>query len=509
VAGSTAKAPPVLADRLNSVFSLRQPWLFIACLLASVLPLWLTPYLPFVDVPQHAAQVASLHELLRGNPAFTAEFEINWFTPYLAGYMLLFAASSVLPIVAATKLVLSLALVAIPLVTGMLLRETGADERLKWLAIPGSWSFALYWGFFVYVVAVPVAIFFLVLTVRFERNPTLLGGLGVSAFAVLLFFSHAMALGFGSLLCLAYLLGKNWRTPRRLVACALPYTVPLPIIALWMSRMYSTEAAVRDTTIVFQSVRAHLLTLFTQLAGLDGFSFLASVAVVAAILFLPFATGSRLSRRPERWLPFAIGVAVYFVFPSYAQGTAYLYQRLAVFLVPLWLLIWDVPPKPSRVFGPIVLSVLAIWCGVNGERFASFGREARAFADVLANAQPGHRLAGMMVCNASRYFSNPVYLHFSAWYQAVDAGIADMSFATTHPSIVRYRDMHQMRYGERLAWLPTEFVWTRDAGETYDYYLVCAPVDASAALFKDHATSVALVSQEGNWWLYRNTDRLR
>ena len=35
--------------------------LFGAALLISVVPLWLTPFLPFVDLPQHAALVAGLH----------------------------------------------------------------------------------------------------------------------------------------------------------------------------------------------------------------------------------------------------------------------------------------------------------------------------------------------------------------------------------------------------------------------------------------------------------------
>ena len=494
---------------MTGPLSLRDPRLFAAATLLAVLPLWLTPYLPLVDAPQHAAQVASLHELLRGNPVFTADLEINWFTPYLVGYLLLFAVSSVLPIVVATKVVLSAALIAFPWVTGLVLRELGTDERLKWLAIPGSYSVAFYWGFVVYVVAIPIALALLVLTIRFERDPSLRRGIGIAAFSVLLFFCHVMALGFVALACLTYLVGRNLGSPQRLLRLMLPYTAPLPIIALWMTRILGTEASVQNAPTVFGGFRAHLTTLFSQLSGLDGIAFAASLPIAATILLLPFATGHRFSAKPERWLPLTVGVVVYFLFPSFAQNTAFLYERLGVFLIPLWLMAWDPPANKGRAFGVVTLAILALWSGVNLVRFALFGSSMNQFDVVLKAAEPGRHLAGMLVCNASPYFTNPVYLHFAAWYQAVGLGIADMSFAITHPSPVRYRDMKQPRFGEFLAWNPTAFSWSRDAGDSYDYFLVCAGADLADVLFKDRQASVTLVAQQGPWWLYRNVTRVQ
>jgi hypothetical protein len=288
----------------------------------------------------------------------------------------------------------------------------------------------------------------------------------------------------------------------------LPYTAPLPIIALWMTRVLTTESSVQNAPTVFGGFRAHLTTLFAQLSGLDGFAFAVSLPVAAAILLLPFATGHRFSAKPERWLPLAVGTIVYFLFPSFAQNTAFLYERLGVFLIPLWLMAWEPAPNNGRVFGAVTLAVLSLWCSVNLVRFANFGSSMNEFETVLKAAKPGRRLAGMLVCNASPYFTNPVYLHYAAWYQAVGPGIADMSFATTHPSLVRYRDMQQARFGEFLAWNPTAFSWSRDAGDSYDYYLVCAGADLAQVLFKERLSSVALVAQEGPWWLYRNVARV-
>ena len=317
--------------RFRESLSLGNDKLFWLALALAVVPLWLTPYLPLVDLPQHAAQAASLREIWQENPAFTAVFEVNWFTPYLLGYLFLYAVSAVVPMVVATKIVVSFAVILFPLVIGVLLRESGADERLKWLAIPGSYSFAFYWGFMTYILAVPVALAFLVLTIRFERNPRIANGIGVAAFSIALFFCHIMALGFASLLALTYLFARNIRRPRRFVLCALPYTAPLPLIGLWMTQIYTTEASVQSSPIIFATIRERLITLFTQLSGLDGYAFAISLIIVAALLGGPPLLRYRFSPRPERWLPLVVGVAVFFTFPRFAQSTAFLYERLAVF----------------------------------------------------------------------------------------------------------------------------------------------------------------------------------
>ena len=58
---------------------------------------------------------------------------------------------------------------------------------------------------------------FLLLTIMFNRNATLVNGLGIALYAVFLFFCHILALGFTSLLALAYLVGANYRNPRSLL----------------------------------------------------------------------------------------------------------------------------------------------------------------------------------------------------------------------------------------------------------------------------------------------------
>ncbi len=496
-----------MLDRLTKLLDLDNRLLFAAGLALSVVPLWIPEFLPLVDVPQHAAQVASLHELWSSNALFTDALMVNWFTPYIGGYLVAYAVSLIFPVVTSIKIVASAAAIGLPIVTGLLLREVGADERLKWLAIPGSYSFALYWGFLVYVVAVPIALLLIWLTVRFEKNPTLGRALGIAGFSVLLFYFHVIALGFGALISLTYILARNFGSPLRLLKCSVPYTAPLPLIALWLTRTLESEPSVEGSPIIFAPLGSRLVTLFGQISGFDGVAFGVGLVIVAAVMLLPVVFSYRLSLRPERWLPLVVGLAVYLSFPHYMQSTAYLYQRLGVFLVPLWLMAWEPPQRRSVWLAPVALAAVGLWLTVNTNRFVSFARESQSFGTVLKRAEPGHTMAGMLFCNASDHFGYPVYLHFHAWYQATAAGIVDNSFAMTFPSLVRYRDLKAPRVGDELAWRPAEFQWERDGGPSYDYFLVCAGDDASAVLFKDHLASMELVAHEPPWWLYRNRER--
>jgi hypothetical protein len=80
-----------MTNEATRVLTLGNSRLYGFALVLSIVPLWLTHYLPMVDLPGHAALMTSLRELAQGNPLFTAEFQSNWFTPYLLGYGLLYA----------------------------------------------------------------------------------------------------------------------------------------------------------------------------------------------------------------------------------------------------------------------------------------------------------------------------------------------------------------------------------------------------------------------------------
>jgi hypothetical protein len=497
-----------MLEALNKTLSLQNERLFLAIVVLSIVPLWIGSYLPMVDMPQHVAQITALREIWDGNETFTRLFQVNWFTPYLFGYMLLYVASSVMPITIAAKLVVSVSLIAIPLLTGRLLRAAGADEGWKWLAIPCSFGFAFYWGFLSYIVAAPLALLFLIRTIRFVAEPTRRNAVGIAVFSLVLFFCHVIVLGVASLLSLGYVAGSTWRDPKSLVLRSLPYATPVPLIAFWMVVTYQTTPIVQSDPITFPPLIQRFIQLLLQPAGQDGSSVLVAVLVTLAVIVLPPLAGARFSRRPERWLPFVLALLVFMVAPHYVFSTAYFYQRLGLFLVPLWLLVWDTPAAGrARRLDWVAMLVVLIWTASTVGRFAGFSRETASFAEVSGAAAPGRRVAAMVFDASSSFFTLPVYLHFPSWYAATQAGVVDFNFADFYSQMARYRSDAGPRMTDFLGWYPTEFDWNTHGGDRYDYFLVKSRFDVSEAIFKEQRGSVELVTHSGWWWLYRNLQR--
>jgi len=245
-----------------------------------------------------------------------------------------------------------------------------------------------------------------------------------------------------------------------------------------------------------------------QPAGLEHFSLLGSLVVTGTILLLPPLAGARFAPEPQRWLPFAGGVMLFLVMPSYAFNTGFLYERLGIFLVPLWLLLWNRPQAGEAPrLGWVAMAVVVFWVVLNVGRFAAFARETQSFDRVVQHMEPGRRVASMIFDYRSPLFAVPVYLHFPAWYQARQLGIVDFNFADFHPQWVRYKDRRGPRIGESLAWYPTLFQWDVHGGSEYDYFLVKANQDVSAPIFKEKLSAVKLIARSDWWWLYENVER--
>lgn len=506
---TTRRLAPHFSEQLAQTLSLGNDRLFAVALILAIAPLWIGRYLPMVDIPQHAAQIAALRQMWEGNETFTQLFQVNWFTPYLLGYLLLYLLSLLLPITVATQIVVSLSVAAVPLLTGYLLRAAGGDERYKWLAIPAGFGFAFYWGFLSFIVAVPFGLLFLIQTIRFVQESTLRRGLGIAAFAVFLFFCHVIVLGFASLMALTYVCASGYRDPRRLVLRLLPYTAPLPLLAVWLFATYSSESSVRSNPVVFGPLLERFIALLVQPAGRDYFSPLFNVLVTGSIVLLPGLIGSKFSRRPERWLPFALGLLTFLVAPHYVLATAYFYQRLGIFLVPLWLMAWDPPAGARRRLDWIAMLVVMLWTTLNIGRFAAFARETQSFDAVIKAAEPGRKAASMVFDRTTPLFGLPVYMHFPAWYQATHRGIVDFNFADFYSQMARYKANAGPRMDENLAWYPTDFRWEANGGGSYDYFIVKSGFDISNEIFKEKRAMVQLVAHSGWWWLYRNNERQR
>jgi hypothetical protein len=201
---------------------------------------------------------------------------------------------------------------------------------------------------------------------------------------------------------------------------------------------------------------------------------------------------------------------IFMVAPRYVFSTAYFFQRLGVFLVQLWLMAWETPrAAEARRIDWVAIAVVLLWSFTTIGRFAGFARETESFRNVVAQVEPGRRVASMVFDRYSEFFDTPVYLHFPAWYAATRDGVVDFNFADFISQMVRYRKDAGPRMTDLLGWYPTHFDWRANGGDEYDYFIVKARFDVSGAIFKEHRGSVELVTRSGWWWLYRNLKKDR
>ena len=160
------------------------------------------------------------------------------------------------------------------------------------------------------------------------------------------------------------------------------------MIGVWLAVTYQQRGSGAER---FRDVSARLsyrlLNLITQPAGREDLSGSAALTVVlvvtAAVLLLPWLSGARFSRRPERWLPFvARACSCFSCRPHYVLGTAYFYERLG--LIPRAVVANGVG-RPAIEGGDRAAcdTAVVLWVVTGLGRFAAFARETESFTALV------------------------------------------------------------------------------------------------------------------------------
>lgn len=485
----------------------REMLLLIAASLLATIPVWLASFPPMVDLPEHAAQIALLHNLHNPGFRFADLFWVNWFTPYLLGYILVYAFTPLLGIVTATKLVVAVAVAAVPVATALLARETGADRYWALLTIPAMYGFSYGWGFLNFLVAAPIGLLFLVMFMRHTRKPSLRGSAYVALFSILLFFSHALTYLLLGAIAGSYALLETGRLRKAATAVA-PVSAAVPLAMLWYFRTMA-DSGTKDPVVWglnwFSTADPHtwggrVSGFFPRLLGLWSplFCLLFGLALVA----LPFLAGARLSRRLGVWAPLAVCVGVMLFGPTGGHSGWALSQRFAVFALPFFVIGLDKSPVRRPVWRAATVFLLLAWITILISITVRYDAEAKGFKQILAAMQPNERVLSLMFVQHMKGSPAPVFVHYPAWYSATKQGVVDMNFAVFPVALVRYGPAVPSPNPTVSEWHPDTFRWEEWRGGTYRYFVVHAPVDLGYRLFGWAPCPVSLIAHSDNWWLY-------
>jgi hypothetical protein len=470
---------------------------FAVCAAAALVPLWSVKYLPMVDLPQHAAQVSIWQHLHDPDFGFAGRFEVHLATPYLATYALVRALAAVVPLRVALQLVVSLAVVGLPLSLLAFFRRKSVSAWWSLLGFPLAFGYAFRWGFLPFVVGLPLGFLYLALAGQHARAPSVRRALGLGALSLLLFSVHGLL----GVCCPLLAAGGMVASPERgrWALRLAPLGAALPWMIAW--RLLDPPPSQIPTIWALGGYR------FAELFALVAYH---SRAVVPAFVLIAAAVIGlrRVGAAGERWRtelpPLVLAVAAALLLPERTfGGTAFLPLRFTVFWLP-FLITWLQPGAPRWTRGVLVAGMVAL-SAVLLSSFRRFDAEARQYAAVAAllPARPVLRPVIFQETPDDRDF-----LQFPVWTQADSGGLAGFSFAANinHVAMLaRYRAPAPDLMSRDDEWHPERFDWRREIGKGYDAYVVFSAADRTRELFT--GAPVELVARSGRWWLYRPSPR--
>jgi hypothetical protein len=430
--------------------------LALSCV-AVILPLWVTRYLPAVDIPQHLFLIHVLSSLSDPASPYHAVYVAKPGFTYLLFYGTVLGLGKIIGIELAMKVYLSAVLAGFPLSLWALTRALGRSPWLSLLSIPLAFTDNFYWGLVSFNSSVPLCILAIAAFVRVLEQPEPLDKkpliiLGTSLLGVQLVHAAAMVLpGLAFVAMLALTPSDRRRRLRAISACA-----PAAIVFLvWVAIGLKVGRRVGAPGEPWTSAPGGLLSLVNyhfrpaQLAFDQAFSLLhggfwgfadkpVAVAMLAAaaacavfgIVRAPTVSGA-IRRRARPLALFGIAVLLYFVLPSDVDG--YMYQLAPRYAQIAALLLLPVLPFPTgqlqRVAMAACVGVAAYTPIVLAPLFSNFGREAQSIEPIIETVAPRSKIMHLVVTPGSAVATHAVYLHYAAYVAFRTDSIPSFSLA--------------------------------------------------------------------------------
>jgi hypothetical protein len=411
---------PHAEDRLMD--SSRVPgWLYWACGLLLLVPLWLPAYLPTEDGPAHLYWVEVYRAL--GDPGdplnqFFAR-NINWSTPFeLAQFGLQYGLASVLEPHLAQKVLATLVALswvgAICFASFSLRGQITLGAFTALLLVHSAW---LYGGFFAFLGAVPIIIVTLGLLARTRRQPgrlPVLSYITIALLGVIAYFAHIFVAALFVLLCGLWLvIGERGMWVRKM-AVALTVLPTAGLLAWYLLHGTVGGETVYWEPVSFAAARFFGLAFFRGL-GAPEIAFWAALALMGVLLAMLCWTAVRAiwlgyeeARSPViRFVLIlaAVSAILFFAAPE-RVGKAGNFNGRIQFAMWAWLL----PVLPLRLPQRLRPFALGAVCTLLAWQLAAFSLRAlrfnRDYSAVIADAaaiSPGATLRSMLRYENARY----------------------------------------------------------------------------------------------------------
>lgn len=441
---------------------LRQHWLALLAVL-NVLPLFAAKMLPFTDLPEHVAVMASLAHYF--DPAWrVAEHYAVVFgrSQYLLYHLLGAALTFVVrDATLANRFLLVAVGIGYPFGLRALLRAFHRDERLAVFALPLFWNRALVVGFLPYVASLPVLLFALAVLAREESVPRKPSRLAL--LAVLLFYLHLNAYLVFVVCAAAMVLVSTfteWRhadRSGRTKAAALAllkhlvWILPSLLCAgvFWVlgKMTIHSESLSEQGEIGTMSAKrsAHAFVLWAHDLWWSHVDDVCAAFFWGAFLALWVYGLVRRDRNETLYgraaIPFAFTLAIYFLLPFRVGAGTMLNVRFAP-LLALFAIVLLKPPATKVTTALIgLVGVLSVVTSVNSawEIQRSAAEEVSGLEALLDKTTMGSRLVTLSFHERSGRNHFPPWVHVGSYHRNNRGGVAAFSFAELNHWPMQYR----------------------------------------------------------------------
>jgi hypothetical protein len=474
---------------------------FITASIAMVLILWGNRFLPMVDLPQYSGTVHVIRyfDALQSN--YSELYRLNVFSPYILSTFLAVALSHLSSVFVATKLVVTISALLLPLSLAYLLKKSGGPLCLALLGFPLAFNFSFGWGLISYLFALPLAVFSCAQAIDYTRSHTRKSLFVTAVFLCLTFCSHvfpgAVALAIVSTLLLCdKSIGK-----KRFLTLVPPALITI-VVCSYLSSTPFNSVIPGLTWNLFSLDHA---ILHPWILASETMSWEATTIGVAILLF-PLAISGKLTLTLGRLIPF-LGILLFVSFgPQAIQWLGFLQERMIPFLpITTLLLVSKSESKLRELIGCLLfVGILCFSFFFHGMRIHGFNDETKGFDEVLAQMEPDKKVLYFTIDRVSHNTHEASFLHFTAWYQTFKGGVLGYSFAHYPNWPIQYRHGFPPSEINRI-WYPEAFDWNEDSH--YDYYFVKSEVDPAPIVFKERSTDVLEIAHADGWWLYKPNHR--
>ena len=475
-------------------------------------------YLPLVDLPQHAAQVATLDDLLKDKSPWKEMLFLNFDVPYLTTYLTWLGLHQIMPITWSAKVIVAITLFAYMFAIRLLRRQFNASYIVDWIALSCFFGFVFQFGFLTFLMSIPVGIIFFVYCKQWIETHQLKYLILLTFWGVFCYLSHILSLAFFCLMAYLYFLVsfKEHTWKQRAL-----FTVPFMLFAVLMVRIVFFKEDPAYTLLLYDGyISVSFIQKTKELfyypwnnAPLPMYFF-----IFLSLYLLPWFMGYRPSKQLKKYIPLFFALIVWYGLPYSYKQIFYIYSRFGLFVPIFFYLIWE-KKEINRNFSLTILK-LGVWTPiVFGICIVS--TLFKAYSNIIHFQYSPHRQNFELIKQAIPekqkvlFFYNAKiltdggltsifeYLHYPLWYQAEKQGWVDYNFATAPAMIVRLK-LHAI-YPEYTG--SNLFYQAPITCQYHDYFIFQAsdqyiPKIPSWFIAQPSCENVVFKGRAGNWLLF-------